>query len=426
MSSYSRRDFILAGAALGGVVASAPRAALSATGASAVAAADDETYWAEVASHYDMTPKVVNLENGNWGVMARPVLDAFERHTERVNRENSYYSRRGYGDDLASVRQRVARQLGAGTDEIALTRGATEALQNIIGGFNLLGSGDGLMYADLDYHSVQATMDSVARRTGAALVRLEIPEPVGYEELVQFYVEAMERHPRTRLLLLTHVSHRTGLLVPVREICREARKRGIRTVVDAAHSWGQIPFQVADLQADYAGFNLHKWMGAPIGVGVMYIRRDRLRDINPNISATMEEAATIDGRVHSGTSNLATFLTVPDALAFHERIGPQAKAARLRYLRDLWVTQARQLDRIEVLTPDDPRMHAGMTSFRIRDRGTEADNQALAARLLDEFNIFSVHRTGVARGACVRITPSVYNSAADVMRFVGALKKITV
>ncbi len=386
--------------------------------------ADDETGWAAVAAEYDVAPGIINFENGNWGLMARPVLDAYQAHTARVNRENSFYARRGFADDFRRIRARVASALGAGEDEIAFTRGATEALQNLIDGYRGLKPGDKLMIADLDYDSIQWTMDAKAAREGAELVRLSIPETADHDGLVDFYVSALEKHPQTKLLLLTHISHRTGLRIPVRAIADEARARGVDVVVDAAHSWGQIDFKAPDLGADFIGFNLHKWIGAPIGVGLLYIKGGRLDQIAPNISASEWERGRIEGRVHTGTSNFAAMLAVDDALDFHERVGPAAKETRLRYLRDRWTKQARLVDGVEILTPDDARLHGGITSFRIRGKTGVEENIALAERLLKEHRIFTVHRSGVAAGACVRVTPALYNSAADADALAAALKAL--
>ena len=239
--------------------------------------------------------------------------------------------------------------------------------------------------------------------------------------MIEAYRDALSRHPNTRLLLLTHISHRTGLVVPVREISEIAHEQGVDVVVDAAHSWGQMDFKAPDLGADFVGFNLHKWIGAPIGVGVMYIRHDRLSDIDPNMSAGPGESGSIHGRVHTGTSNFAAYMSVPDAFAFQDSMGWPQKAARLNYLRNLWVSECRTAEGIEILTPDDARMHAGITSFRFRGMTTPEENKAIAAYLLDRHGVFTVHRTGVAAGACVRVTPGYYNSAKDMKRAATAI-----
>ncbi|ACT60382.1 aminotransferase class V-fold PLP-dependent enzyme [Hirschia baltica] len=376
--------------------------------------AKDEAFWAHIASQYDMKPDIINVENGNWGVMSRPVLNAYIAHTERVNRDNSFFSRREFYGELRPILENLATRLDVSTSELAITRGATEALFNIINGFNKLQAGDGVMIADLDYDSVRDAMRNIAKQNRCELIELTLPEPASFDAIITHYTQALENHPNTKLLLLTHISHRTGLAIPVREITQIAQARGVRVVVDAAHSWGQMDFTLSDLGADFVGLNLHKWIGAPIGVGLMYIREDRLAEVSPNICASDGEQDKIYGRVHTGTSNFAAILTVPDALAFHDMIGPKNKEARLKYLRSLWVDACKDNSRIQILTPEDNRLHAGITSFRLKDITSTTGNKALAEHLLKEHNVFCVHRNGIASGSCIRITPNVYNSPADM------------
>ena len=382
--------------------------------AAATSLARDEAHWAQIAGQYDVTRDVIQLENGNWGMMAKPVLAAYETAIARVNRDTSYYARRGMGADLRGVRARVAAFAGLRPDELVFTRNATEALKALIAGYNRLKPGDALLIADLDYDSMQAAMAARARQSGAELVRIALPEPATHQALIDAYSAAFDAHPRMRLALVTHVSHRTGLVLPVREIVALARARGIDVIVDAAHSWGQIDFTLAEIGADFIGVNLHKWIGAPLGVGAMVLRRDRLDAIDPDPGDEGDHGDSIDARIHTGTPDYAALLTVPAALDFQASIGGPAREARLRALRDHWAEGLRDLDGLQVLTPADPRLHVGITSFRVRGRTSVEDNIAVARALLDDHRIFAVHRAGVAAGACVRITPALFNSMADM------------
>lgn len=386
--------------------------------ANATVRSGDESYWAEIAAQYDLPSGVVQLENGNWGVMSRPVLAAYERHQRMVNRQSSYYTRREYGPDLQRVRERIAGVLGVSAEEIALTRNATEALQALIGGYNRLRPGDAVLYADLDYDSMQAAMNWLRERRGVEVVRIELPEPASYQGLIDAYERAFRQHPRIKLVLLTHLSHRTGLVLPVKEIVALARARSADAIVDSAHAWGQIEFRPTELGIEFMGLNLHKWMGAPVGVGAMYIRRERIADVDPFMANDEVPASDIRARVHTGTANFAAYLTVADALDFHDQIGgTPAKAARLRQLRSLWVTPLRDHSRIQILTPDDPRLSGGITSFRLIGR----DSVDVARELLEKHKIFTVHRVGVAAGPCVRVTPAIFNSPDDMQKLVQAL-----
>lgn len=386
--------------------------------------ADDEAYWAGIAAQYDVTRDVIQLENGNWGMMAMPVLAAYEAAVRRVNRETSYYARRSLTPDLIAVRKRVAAKLAVSPEEIAFTRNATEALKALIGGYNRLRPGDAVLYADLDYDSMQACCDSLKARRGVDIVRIALPEPATHQGLIDAYAAALDAHPKVRLILLTHLSHRTGLVIPVREIVEMARARGVDAIVDAAHSWGQLDFTVPDISADFVGFNLHKWMGAPLGVGIVYIRKSKLDLIDPDIATTAPAPDNTYARVHTGTVDFAAQLTVPAALDFQDRIGDAPRSARLRWLRDRWTERARDIPGLQILTPADPRLHGAITSFRFAGHGSEADNAGIAKRLLDEHRIFSVHRTGAASGACVRITPALFNTPSDMDSLVIALKAI--
>ncbi|MGH6612825.1 aminotransferase class V-fold PLP-dependent enzyme [Sphingomonas sp.] len=387
-------------------------------------AGDDDAFWRGIAAQYDVTREVIQLENGNWGMMPRPVLHAYEQAVERVNRDTSFYARRGMVRDVIAARDGLAAALGVPADEVAFTRNATEALRTLILGYNRLKPGEAVLYADLDYDSMQACMESLARRQGADVVRIALPEPATRQSIIDTYAAAMTANPRLRLILLTHLSHRTGLVVPVREIAALARARGIDTIVDAAHSWGQLDFALADLDCDFIGLNCHKWLGAPLGVGAVHIRKSALAAIDRDPANDAGDRDTVQARVHTGTVDFAAQLTVPDAIAFQQAIGTKRRADRLSALRNRWVSRARQVPGIEILTPDDPALHGGITAFRIAGKTSVADNIALAATLLDRHRIFTVHRTGPAKGACIRVTPALFNSMADMDALATALTRL--
>lgn len=385
--------------------------------------ARDETYWARVADQYRVTDNVTNMEAGYFGLMAGPVLAAYHRHVDRANRDSSVFARREFPDLSQQVRAQVASFLGATPGEITFSRNATEALQALIGQYNGVKAGDTIMYADLDYNAMQYSMNALAARTGATLVTFDIPEPATRASVVEAYRRSLDAHPKTRVLLVTHCNNKTGLLLPVKDIVAMARPRGIDVIVDAAHSFGQVPLTMADLDADFVGLNLHKWVGAPVGVGVMYIREGKFGAID-RAHGDPGSVQSIDSRLHTGTTNFAAILTIPDALAFQGAIGMAHKAARLRYLRDRWVSAVRGVPGIDILTPDEPGMVGALTGFRLHGRGNREANTAITRTLLDEFRIFTHWRTGLAKGDCVRVTPTLYNSAADADRLAAALRTL--
>ena len=390
----------------------------------AATVARDEAYWGRVRAYYRVAGQFANLEAGYYGMMALPVLGEFHRQIDRVNLESSHYARRRYDADLDVVRARVAELVGAKPVEIAFTRSATEALQCLIGQYNRLRPGDTVLYADVDYMAMQYAMNWLADRRGVTVARFDLPEPASHEAALAAYDRALSQHPGTRLLLLTHLNNKSGMILPVKQIIELARTRGVDVVLDAAHSFGQCDVALSDFGADFVGFNLHKWLGAPIGVGVMYIKEGRLQDVDRMYADETGSATTINSRIHTGTANFATYLTVPAALDFHAAVGPAYNAARLRYLRDRWVSQVRATAGLDVLTLDDAHSVAAISSFRVRKRTSRADNQAVVTELLERHRLFTAWRTGLAGGDCVRVTPALYNTLEETDRLAAALKEI--
>ncbi|MEU8399488.1 aminotransferase class V-fold PLP-dependent enzyme [Nonomuraea sp. NPDC048892] len=422
----SRRSVI---AGLGALTALPRAAAAAAPTVPAVVTpgelAQDERFWATVAGRFQVSPDFVNLENGYYGIMPEPVRQAYHRNVDHLNERSSHLLRTSYKPRADTIRDRLAALLDAGRNEIALTRGGTEALQCLISGYNRLRPGDGVMYADLDYHSGQYAMNWLTSRRGVHVVSIVIPEPATRQAVLDTYERALRDHPTVKLLLLSHMNNRTGLVVPVREIVAMARRRGVDVIVDAAHSWGQLDFTLADLDADFAVFSLHKWMGVPLGAGFLYIREPRLADIDLAYADETYPATDIRSRVHPGTMNVAPFLTVDAALDFHDALGAQNKQARLRFLRDRWVHRLRELGGFDILTPDEHGMYGAITAFRMHGRTTEAGNLALADELMTRHRIFTVARKGMIGGDAVRVTPALFTSAADVDRLTAALRDIS-
>jgi selenocysteine lyase/cysteine desulfurase len=430
-NKFSRRQFLESGAALGGVVGLAGISPMKASDSQTEVSkrSEDEAYWRTVAKNYEVTSRVTNLENGYWGIMALPVLREYKRLTDFINRDNTLFARFQVSETYRELRAGTAKFLNVGADEIALTRGATEALQSLIGGYNRLRPGDTVLYADLDYSEMKNAMRWLKDRRGVNPVRISFPEPtrrnpLREEDILNFYRRSLDKNPKTRLLLLTHLNNWTGLIIPVARIAAMAKKRGIDVILDAAHSVGQVDFNIKDLNCDFVGVNLHKWVGAPIGCGVIYISSSRVADID-TFMAKSPGSSRVTDRIDTGTSNFAAHMTIPAAIGFHNQIGSSVKEKRLRYLRNIWVTEARRMKGLTVLTPDDKKMVAGLTSFRLDGvTGTKANN-ALMKHLYEKFGILTTRRTGPAAGDCIRVTPSFYNTPDDMMKLVRALRTIT-
>lgn len=386
---------------------------------------DDERHWAAVADRYDHAKDIHNLENGYFGGMARPVMRAFQAHAERLNHLHTTYVRMEYDRHVAdSIRARLADAIGATTVEIALTRGATEALQNLIVNYQPLRRGEAVLCSDLDYDSMLYAINHLVQRQGAELIRLTIPDSASAEQILGIYAQCLRQHPRIRLMLLTHVSDRTGQALPAAQLAALARSHDVDVILDAAHSWWNLDFDFKDIDVDFAGFSLHKWVGAPLGLGFMYVKRHRLADISPHFADEDYDLHDIRSRVHVGTMSVANVLAIPDALDFQQSIGMRDKALRLRYLRDYWVRRVRHLDALQIMTSDNPEDCGAITSLRLKGQVTAAQNAALARRLREHHRIMTVHRNGLASGSCVRVTPSLSTRLADLDQLVMALHAV--
>lgn len=374
---------------------------------------------ADLPKHYDIEPGIHNLENGYWGVMPRSVAQVYAEQSAYVNRNNSIWARNVLpgGACLAAggreAREAIARQVGAHPDEIAITRSGSDALQALITNYKPLKSGDAVIYCDLDYDAMISSMDWLGDHRGAQVVRFTMPEPATTANILAAYDDVLKRTPNAKLLLVTQVSNRTGLVTPVKEIVSMARARGVDTIVDAAHGIACLDYQIPDLQADFVGWSVHKWTSAPLGTGGMYIRKSRLHDIDVAYDNHDLPATEIAARVPAGTVNFAAVLSIPAAVDFHFAVGAAAKEKHLRTLRDRWVHAVADLPNVEITVPDDPARYCAITSFRLKGMHTEADAHRVQQRLFDTYRVHTVWRKGVAGGPVIRVTPGLYNTMAD-------------
>ena len=419
MIQLSRRALLAAGLAL----PAAPALAAPVT-TDIDALARDEAYWRRVGDLWDRPSGAVQLENGQFGAMTSAVRLVYEAATRKVNRETTLYTRGpDMNAELGRIREQTAAFLGVGADEIVFSRGASESMAALIGGYNRLRPGDAVLYADLDYDSMQTGIQNLARTRGVKVVKFDLPEPATRQNLIDAYEAAFKANPDVKLVLLTHLSHRTGLVPPIREIADMARAKGMDCILDGGHALGQIDFRLSELGVDFAGLNMHKWMGAPLGVGLVYIRRGRAPDIDSHVLEPPSDR--IDARIHTGTSNYPALLAIPEALRAHTAIGIGPKAARLRYLRGLWAEAVRANKAVEVLTPEDAALHGGITSFRIKGKGSPEEIVALKVALRRRYGISVVERFGVAKGAVIRVSPGFVNGAEDMAALARAINELS-
>jgi selenocysteine lyase/cysteine desulfurase len=385
--------------------------------------ARDEDFWQTFADRYDVQPGPINLENGYFGRMSRTVIEEYQRNIELINRSNSVYVRQGFEQgESQRISAQVAGLIGVAAESVALTRNATDGLQSLIRNYNRLLPGDQVLFCDLEYDTVKGAMRWLSRNRGVEVIEIEHQHPASFDSLLNTYREAFARYPRLKLMALTHVTHRTGLVMPVQAIAAAAREHGIDVILDGAHALGQIEFDLKELGIDFAAYNLHKWIGAPLTLGFMYIAPEHLADIDPDMGEVHFPVTDIRARTPYSTPNIPALMTLPLIIEEHHAMGGSAaKGARLNYLRDLWVRSARKLPGIEVMTPDDPRLYCGITSMRFT---AHADQQSMVERLLNDYNLFTVVRSGAACGPCIRITPGLTTMAADMLRLTKALSEV--
>jgi selenocysteine lyase/cysteine desulfurase len=417
----SRRDALQ----LAGMAAAVPAVAQTSPRPTDALAPDDEAGWARIAALYPAMGPVTQLEHGYWGNMAAPVAEAHRAILARLNRDTSLYARRAMQKDVAVAKARAARAMGVQPEEIGFCRNAAEALQALISQFTGVGEGDAILWSDNDYEASQGAMVTLARQARARSVKIALPRAPTVENVIAAYAEAIRNTPRLKFVLLTHGTHRSGLVVPVAEIAALAKAAGAVVLVDCAQSFRQRPFLIPEFGADYVVLNFHKWTGAPVGIAGFWCRPGMAKLIAPSASEPDAKPDDVQSKVHQGTVDYAPQLTLPAALDFQEQILPiPMKLARLQYLRNRWVQPLRGLSGLEIMVGDDPRTFGAITSFRIAGHSSTADNIAITDTLLNQYNIMTVHRAGLNDGACVRVTPALFTTPAECDQLVAALKDL--
>jgi selenocysteine lyase/cysteine desulfurase len=379
--------------------------------------AEDEAFWAAIRGKYRLTPDYINLENGYYSMQAEPVLDAFLRHVRSINVQASRYMRTKQVDDKLRVRTRLAKMAGVSPDELIITRNTTESLDTVIAGYDWK-TGDEAVMAAQDYGAMLDMFKLQARRHGIVNRVVSLPlDPQSDDEIVQLYANAIT--PQTRLLMVGHMVNITGHILPVRAIADMAHAKGVDVMVDGAHAFGQLVFQIPDLGGDYYGASLHKWLGTPLGAGILYVRRDRIAKLWPVYADEGMADTDIRKLNHTGTHPVHTDLGIDDAIDFHERIGAERKEARLRYLQRYWTTQVRSVPNVLVNTPNDPKRSCAIANVGIAGM-KPAD---LATTLFDRYKVWTV-AIDTANVHGVRITPQLFTTPKELDVLVRALKEL--
>jgi selenocysteine lyase/cysteine desulfurase len=379
--------------------------------------AEDEAFWTALRRRYRLKPDYINLEHGFYSIQSTDVLEAFIANVRKVNYQGSYYMRTVQAADKLAARTKLAALAGCAVEELIITRNTTESLDTVIAGYDWK-PGDEAVMAVQDYGAMLDQFALQAKRYGMVNRIVSLPnDPQSDDELVQLYANAIT--PKTRLLLVSHMVNITGQVLPVRKIADMAHAKGVPVAVDGAHAFAHLDFRIPDLGGDYYAASLHKWLGVPLGAGILYVKQDRIAGLWPIFGDMGVPDTDIRKLNHTGTHPVHTDLAIQNAIAFHESIGAARTEARMKYLKQYWTTKVRGVKNVIVNTPTDPKRSAGIANVGIA--GMEPG--AMAKTLLDKYRIWTVaiDRENV-RGA--RITPNLYTTPAELDVLVKALKEL--
>ena len=380
--------------------------------------ASEEAYWGEIARAFDVDRTCINLNNGGCSPAPASVMDVLIRDVRFSNEIPVYNMWTVLEPRIESCRRDLASEFGCDPEEMAITRNASESLETLIQGIDLV-KGDEVVVTTQNYPRMLTTWDQRERRDGIVVKRITFPVPPSSQaDLVERYKAAIT--PRTKVLEVTHITNLTGQIFPVRDIVRMARERNIEVFVDGAHAFAQFPFRRDDLDCDYYATSLHKWLYAPIGTGFLYVRKAKQKKIWPLMAAPPEMDENVRKYEEIGTHPAANHNAIAMAMVFHRTIGAERKAARLRFLRDRWAKRLQAASpRVKILTPlnDTDACGIGFAHFE------GLDTKKLQAYLWDKQRIMTTP-IDHPEFSGLRITPNVYTMPGEVDVFCDRMEKI--
>jgi selenocysteine lyase/cysteine desulfurase len=379
--------------------------------------ASDEDFWFQIQQAFTLDRTIINLNNGGVCPSPRVVLDAQIRMLQFSNQAPVYHMWRILEPEIEGVRTRLARTFGCDREEMAITRNASEALENVQLGLDLE-PGDEVLTTDQDYGRMLTTWDQRRRRDGIVVksVPFQTPPPT-MQHLVDIFADGIT--PRTKIIHFCHITNLSGQIFPVRDICRLAREHGIYTIVDGAHAFAHFPFTRDDLGCDFYGTSLHKWLLAPIGTGFLYCRKELIEEVWPLMAAPESRNDDIRKFEEIGTHPAADHNAIAEALTFHHGIGIDRKVARLRYLRDRWMRRLEGQPGVVLHTSFDPEMSGGLANV-----GLEGITPGQLTNHL--WNKHRIIVTGIGHPDCtgIRVTPNVYTTLDEIDQFSEAMEAV--
>jgi selenocysteine lyase/cysteine desulfurase len=381
------------------------------------AIASNEDYWSVIQQSYTVSPNIINLNNGGVSPSPRVVQEAVERYNKLTNEGPSYFMWRILDQGREPLRESLAALAGCEKEEIAINRNATEALNTIIFGLDLK-AGDEVIGAMLDYPNMMSAWKQRALREGIVYKQLSFSFPIeNDEEIVAAYEKAIT--PRTKIIHVTHIVNWVGQIMPVRKISDMAHKYGIEVICDGAHSFGLLDFKIPDLHCDYFGTSLHKFLSAPIGSGMLYIKKEKIEKIWPLVCNPNPKSLDIRKFETLGTRSFPIEQGIGEAINFHQAIGSKRKEDRVRYLKNYWAEKVKGIPRVKIHTSLKPEYSCAICGFSI---------DGVNPRDLDSklFNEYKIHTVPIVYDTAnwVRVTPHVYTRLSELDKFVKAVGEI--
>ena len=378
----------------------------------------DENYWKKVADMYHQNVKFINLESGYFSPSPESVKDYWVNFVNEINESPSYYMRTRQTEMREKVREKLASYAGIQTDELVLTRNTTESMNIIIQGIKL-DKGDEILRTNLEYPNIIQALDMRERRFGTKVRIVDIPiHPRSQQEIVDNVIGAVNK--KTKVILISHMVFLNGQVFPVKEVCAKAREMGLETIVDGAHSFSHVDMDVSEIGCDYYASSLHKWLGAPLGNGLLYVKKGNAERLWPLYGDTAYDEDNIMKLEHLGTRPCSDQNGIIPAVDFNLEIGKKEKSKRLKFLQMRWASELKDNKNILLNTPLGEGQSYGIANVGVKN----LHPSELADKLFDDYNIFTVPIDDDRGIRGVRVSPNLYSTVEDIDKFIEAMLRI--
>ena len=379
--------------------------------------ASNEDFWSWVRHSYTASSNMINLNNGGVSPHPKVVQDAVTRFTSLSNEAPSYYMWRVFEKGRESIREKLAELAGVSAEEVAINRNTTEALDTLIFGLDMK-KGDEFVTSNFVYPNMDNAWKQREMREGLVRKVARLPMPsTDTEAIVKAYTDQFTS--KTKVVLIEHVVNWTGQVLPVAAIAAEAKKRDILVMVDGAHSFAHLVFKIPDLNCDYFGTSLHKWLCSPFGTGMMWIKKDLISKHWALFPSPEPQSDDIRKFEHQGTRDVPAELAIGQAIDFHLSIGSERKFERLHYLKQYWVERVKERPAIKFWCPEDPKFSGALTTFGV-DGLSGPDIHGIL------WKDYRIHTTPITHEGVegVRVTPHVYTSLKDLDKLIKAVNNL--